>query len=152
MTVRPRGPVRRRLRARPADVVDLFVYVVVLNLAIEYFPSVVSESFTMSLLTALLLKLALELVLLVKNAIVTRLRAASSRRVQAALAVALWVVAAGSKLVVLELVDVVFGDRVSLGSFVPVTVLIVTLLVARGAVRRLLDATPTTGRPVGPAT
>ncbi len=29
----------------------------------------------------------------------------------------LWVVAAGSKLVVLELVDLVFGDAVSLGGF-----------------------------------
>ena len=41
----PRGPIRRWTRARPADVIDLFVYVVVLNLAIEYTPSVISESF-----------------------------------------------------------------------------------------------------------
>ena len=33
----------------------------------------------------------------------------------------LWVVAAGSKIVVLELVDLVFGDKVSLGGFVSVT-------------------------------
>jgi len=43
------------------DVVDVVVYVVVLNLAIEYFPSVISESFTISLLTAVLLKAVLEL-------------------------------------------------------------------------------------------
>ena len=47
---------RRWIRARPAYVIDLFVYVVVLNLAIEYVPSVISESFTLSLLTAALLK------------------------------------------------------------------------------------------------
>lgn len=41
----PRGPVRGWLRARPADVVDVFVYVVVLNLAVEYVPSVISEGF-----------------------------------------------------------------------------------------------------------
>lgn len=145
---RPPGPARRWARARPADVIDVFVYVVVLNLAIEYLPSVVSEGFTLSLLTALLLKVALELVLLVKTRIVVRLRAASTRVGKVALAATLWVVAAGSKLVVLELVDLVFADRVSLGSFVPVTLLIVTLLLARGAVRRLL------GEPVdvGPAT
>jgi hypothetical protein len=34
------------MRASPSDVVDLFVYVVVLNLAIEHLPSVISEGFT----------------------------------------------------------------------------------------------------------
>jgi hypothetical protein len=36
-------------------------------------------------------------------------------------------------------VDLVFGDAVSLGGFVPVTLLVVALLVSRTAVRRLLD-------------
>jgi hypothetical protein len=39
------------------------------------------------------------------------------------------VVEAGSKLVVLELVDLVFGDAVSLGGFISVTLLVVALLV-----------------------
>lgn len=134
-----RGPVRRWLVARPADVIDVFVYVVVLNLAIEYVPSVISEGFTLSLLTAVLLKVALELVLLLKGRIVTRLRAATTARGRATAAAALWVVAAGSKLVVLELVALVFGDAVSLGGFVSVTVLVVALLLARAGVRRLLD-------------
>ena len=94
---------------RAADVVDVFVYVVVLNLFIEYSPAVISESFTLSLLTAGLL---------------------------------LWAVLVGSKFVVLKTVDLVFGDRVSLGGFVSVTLLIVALLVSRLAVRRLLAPAP----------
>lgn len=129
--------------ARPADVVDVFVYVVVLNLAVEYVPSVISEGFTLSLLTAVLLKVALEVVIWLKGQIVAHLRAATSRRVKAAIGVLLWVVAAGSKFVVLTLVDVVFGDSVSLGGFIPVTALIVVLLLSRSAVRRLLtEGTP----------
>jgi hypothetical protein len=128
----------RWIRARPADVIDLFVYVVVLNLAIEYVPSVISEGFTLSLLTAVLLKLALELVILVKGQILTRLRAATTPTAKLAAAVSLWVVAAGSKLVVLELVDMVFGDAVSLGGFISVSLLVLALLASRGAVRRLL--------------
>jgi hypothetical protein len=141
---RPRGPLRRRIRAGPADVIDLFVYVVVLNLAIEYVPSVISESFTLSLLTAALLKIALELAILLKSEILTRLRAADTRRAKLAAAVSLWVVAAGSKLVVLEMVDLVFGNAVSLGGFMPVTLLVGALLVSRAAVRRLLYDTATT--------
>ena len=44
--------------------------------------------------------------------------------------------------VVLELVDLVFGDAVSLGGFIPVTLLVIVLLVSRAAVRRLLEDAP----------
>lgn len=135
------------LRERPADVIDVFVYVVVLNLAIEFVPEVLSESFTLSLLTAVLLKLALEIVLVLKGRVLARLRVATTRRAKTVAALTLWVVAAGSKLVVLGLVDVVFGDRVSLGGFVSVTLLVVALLAARAAVRRLLDQEPAAATP-----
>jgi hypothetical protein len=140
-----RGPVSRWMRANPADVIDLFVYVVVLNLAVEYLPSVISEGFTLSLLTAALLKVALELVIQLKSRILALLRGATTRRAKLAAALLLWVVAAGSKLVVLWLVDIVFGDAVSLGGFVPVTVLVVALLVSRAGVRRLLGEDPGAG-------
>ena len=48
----------------------------------------------------------------------------------------------GSKFVVLELVNLVFGSRVDLGGFVSVTLLIVVLLLARSAVRRLVQPEP----------
>lgn len=137
-----RGPARRWVRARPADVIDVFVYVVVLNLVIEYVPAVISEGFTISLLTAVLLKVALEVVIVVKTRVLDRLRTATTRRAKTTAGLSLWVVAAGSKLVVLELVDLVFGDAVSLGGFVSVTLLVVALLVSRAAVRRLLYDTP----------
>ncbi len=119
---------------------------VVLNLAMQYKPSVISETFTLSLLTAVLLKLALEVVILLKGKVLTRLRAADTRRAKLVAAVSLWVVAAGSKLVVLELVDLVFGDAVSLGGFISVTLLVVALLASRAAVRGLLDETATAAR------
>jgi hypothetical protein len=123
---------------RSTDVVDVFVYVVVLNLAVEYLPSVISEGFTLSLLTAVLLKLALELVLLLKGRLVSQFRGATTRRGKVASALAVWLVAVGSKIAVLELVDVVFGGSVSLGGFVSVTLLVLALLASRAAVRRLL--------------
>ncbi|MBA2955676.1 hypothetical protein GON03_15170 [Nocardioides sp. MAH-18] len=124
--------------AHPADVIDVFVYVVVLNLAIQYLPAVISETFTLSLLTAVLLKVVLEAVLLLKGIVLARLRGATTRAARTTSALMLWVVAAGSKLVVLWLIDVIFGGSVSLGGFVPVTLLVIALLVSRAAVRRLL--------------
>ncbi|MFQ1002638.1 hypothetical protein [Modestobacter sp. SSW1-42] len=122
-----------------AAVVDLFVYVVVLNLFIEHLPSVLSETFTLSVLTAVVLKVVLEVVVAVEHRVERRLRHASDPAGRIAAAGLLWLVLVGSKFVVLEVVDVVFGPRVSLGGFVPVTSLVITLLVARAAVRRALQ-------------
>ena len=129
-------------RRPPADVIDVFVYVVVLNLAVEYLPAVITEGFTVSLLTAVLLKVSLEGVVELKGRVLARWREATTAGGRAVAGLALWVVAAGSKLVVLWLVDLVFGDKVSLGGFVPVTVLVVCLLVSRSLVRRLLADAP----------
>ena len=60
----------------------------------------------------------------------------------------LWLVLVGSKFLILELVDLVFGSRVSVGGFIPVMLLVITLLLARAGVRRLLKAAPTPARPI----
>ena len=130
------------IRTRSSDVVDVFVYIVVLNLAIEYVPSVISESFSLSILTAILLKIALEIVLVGKNFVMTRLKGASLARQRALWAAVLWILAAGSKILVLEVVALVFGDRVSLGGFIPVTGLVICLMLARAGVRWLLYDEP----------
>lgn len=130
------------IRSRSRDVVDVFVYIVVLNLAVEYLPSVISETFTLSILTAILLKAALEIVLALKRAILARFAGASIARQKLLWGAALWVLAAGSKFLVLELVALVFGDEVSLGGFLPVTVLVICLMLARAGVRWLLYDEP----------
>jgi hypothetical protein len=122
-----------------AVVVDVFVYTVVLNLFVEYVPQVISETFTLSLLTAGLLKGVLEVVVAAKNRVKARFRQASTPVGKAVAGLLLWVVLFGSKFLVLEAVSLVFGTRVSLGGFFSVTLLILVLLVSRAAVRRLLQ-------------
>jgi hypothetical protein len=122
-----------------AAVVDVFVYVVVLNLFVEYLPQVLSETFTLSLLTAVLLKGVLEVVVAAKNWAKARFRQASTPIGKMVAAVLLWVVLFGSKFLVLEAVALVFDARVSLGGFFSVTLLILALLLSRAAVRSLLQ-------------
>jgi len=125
--------------------VDVLVYVVVLNLAIEYFPAVISETFTLSLLTAVVLKLVLEGVRALKRLVLARLRTAA-RPVQKATAAAMLVLLLpGSKIVVLEVIALLFAGRVQLGGFFAVTGLILVLLAARAGVRWLLAAPPRVG-------
>ena len=122
-----------------AAVVDIFVYVVVLNLFVEYFPRVLSETFTLSLLTAGLLKGILEVVVAAKNRVKRRFRQASTPVGKAVAAFVLWILLFGSKFLDLEANDLVFGASVSLGGFISVTLLILVLLLSRALVRRLLQ-------------
>lgn len=120
---------------RPLDLVDVFVYVLVLNLADQFIPAVITETFLISVLTAILFKAVLEVVVVLKSRVFDRIRGAK-RPIGRVLAIALlFVVLAGSKFVVLLLVDLVFGDAVSLGGFWPVTGLILVMMAARAGVR-----------------
>ncbi|GEA85680.1 hypothetical protein [Cellulomonas gelida] len=129
-------------RIAPEHVVDVFVYVVVLNLAAQYAPAVIAETFALSLLAALLLKLVLEVVLVLKGRARRRLATAPTTAGRVLGALTLAVLLPGSKIVVLELFAWVFGDAVQLGGFFLVTALILVLLAARLAVRRLLFPPP----------
>lgn len=130
------------MRIRAIDLVDVFVYLVVLGLFTQVFPAVISETFLLALLTAILLKAVLEVVLLVKKRTITRIRMTRLPVVRVANVVVLLLVLPGSKFLVLELVALVFGDAVYLGGFFQVTALIIVLMLARGGVRRLLPQEP----------
>lgn len=144
MSSEGRSVVAARPRLKPstpaaADVVDVFVYVVVLNLTAQYVPQVFTESFSISLLTAIMLKVVLEVVLVAKGWVKGRMAAASGPAGKLLGGLALWVVLAGSKFLVLKVEDLLFGDRVELGGFFAVTALILVLILCRESVRRLLE-------------
>jgi len=135
----PGGRYTRGVRLRPLDLVDVFAYLVVLGIFIQLFPAVITETFVLALLTAILLKLILEGVLWVKKKIVTRFRAADTVAARVISAITLLLVLPASKFLVLGMVNLVFGDAVSLGGFFQVTALIIALMLARGGIRRLFD-------------
>lgn len=126
--------------------VDVFVYTVVLGLFVQFFPEVISESFAMTLLTAVLLKLVLELVTRAKKSLVARLRARRGMR-RALNGLVLILVLPGSKFVVLELTALIFRGEVQLGGFFLVTALIIVLMLARAGTRRLLGTPETRTEP-----
>ena len=119
-------------------VVDVFVYVVVLNLFAQFAPQVITETFTMSLLVAVLLKFVLEGVVALKKRALARAGGAPTTAGRAIGIVTMVVLLPGSKLLVLWFVDVIFSDAVSLGGFWLVTGLIIVLMASRAGVRWLL--------------
>lgn len=127
------------VRIRAVDVVDVFAYLVVLALFVQFFPDIIAESFVVSLLTALLFKLALEVIAVAKQGILARVRASRTGLGKTINAASLLLLGAGSKFLILWLTDALFGDAVHLGGFFSVTLLIVTLMLARLGVRLLVD-------------
>lgn len=128
-----------RLRVRAKDLVDVLVYLLVLGTFTQLFPAVISESFLASVVTAVLLKLMLELVIWVKGRIFTAVREAKSRPARVAAILTVPVFGAVSKAFVLWGTEVVLGDAVHLGGFWSVTLLVIVLMLARAAVRRVIS-------------
>lgn len=130
---------RRRLRVQAVDLVDVLVYLVVLGLFVQFFPAIISESFTHTLLTAVLMKLALEGVTALKKRALERMKSADSLGSRAISIATLVLLLPGSKFAILWLTELVFGSSVKLGGFFAVTLVIVVLMLARALVRRLLS-------------
>ena len=111
--------------------VDVLIYTIVLNLFAQYSEHVYIETFTISILTALLLKLLLVLV----EGIEERVQHYFEQKAGTAWKILGLVVIFGilivGKLFILEVVNFVFGDQVELGHFVQVLVLILAMIVSR---------------------
>jgi hypothetical protein len=113
--------------------VDVLISIVVINLFVEYVPSVITETFTLSILTAILLLVVLEGIVRLKKGVFGWFQARGGAWRIAGYG-ALWLILFVSKFVVLEIVALVFRDRVQLGGFVEVTVLILALIASREGV------------------
>jgi hypothetical protein len=112
-------------------VTDVLVYLVVLELFVEYVPRVITESFTISIFTAVVLKLLIDAIARLEHHVSGwfKRREGSGWRVLGL--VTMFSILFFSKFVILEVIDIVFGDRVSLGKFIEVAVLVVTMILAR---------------------
>lgn len=111
--------------------VDVLIYTVVLNLFVEYVEKVTIDSFTISILTALLLKLLLTFVERFEHRVKHYFDQKEGTGFKILGFVVIFLILFLSKLLILEIVNLVFGDAVELGHFVEVVALIVTMIVAR---------------------
>jgi hypothetical protein len=127
-----------RNQLRFADwVTDVLVDIVVLNLFVEFVHTVVIDSFWISILAAILMKLMLDAVMGLEGR-VSRYFAAKEGSINRVLRfVSVWSILFLSKFVILEAVNLVFGEHVELGHFVEIVLIIVGMLGARAALRAI---------------
>lgn len=111
---------------------DVLIYILVLNLFVEYNTKIVIDSFTISIFTALLLKILLEIILQLEHKVSAAFKAYKVLRI-----LLVWLILFGSKFLILEIVDIVFGEHVELGKFLDVILLVIALMVARVVFQRI---------------
>jgi hypothetical protein len=114
---------------------DVLIYVIVLNLFVEYNAKIIIDSFTISIFTAILLKILLEIILTLEHRVSDVFKPYKVLRI-----FLVWLILFGSKFVILEVVDLVFGEHVELGKFLDVIVLVIALMVARELFQRIYVA------------
>lgn len=109
---------------------EVLVDIVVLNLFVEFVHTVVIDSFYISILTAVLLKLMVDAVKGLEQAVSAYFAAKQGGKWKAVRFLAVGLILFLSKFLILEVVNFVFGDHVELGSFVDIVALVVTMLAA----------------------
>jgi hypothetical protein len=114
------------------------VNIVVLNLFVQYSDKVVIDRFMISVLTAVLLTALLWLITRIEKRVhhffFDEHEGTGSRILGV---VAIWTILFGSKFLILEVVDWVFGDHVELGKLIEVILLVVAMLVANGIMQSI---------------
>jgi hypothetical protein len=119
---------------------DVLVYVVVLNLFVEFADAVIIDSFTISILTAVLLKGLLDVIIGLEHRVAGFFRARSGVIYRVVRPVTTFAILFLSKFVILEAVDLVFGDHVDLGHLLDVILLVIALMAARMGVGAIYGA------------
>lgn len=116
---------------------DVLVYTVVLNVFVEYSDAIVIDSFTISILTAVLLKALLDVIAGLEHRVAAYFRAGEGTLYTVLGYASVFGILFLSKFVILEVVDIVFGEHVDLGHFIDIILLIVAMIAARLIVRQI---------------
>ena len=127
---------RQRLFMRyfTAVLVDL----VILNLFEEYWSWVTIESFTISLLAAILLQILLRATIAVEHRVAAYFNARKGKWARFMRFFCAWLVIFGSKFVILEALDMAFGDEVSFGGPFHGLIAIIVVVVAMLGIEELI--------------
>ena len=119
----------------------ILIDLVVLNLFVEYSAYVVIDSFTVSLFAALLLQVLMKLAMDLEHRLAAYFNARQGALARFMRFFSAWLVMFGSKFVILEAIDVTFGDSVDfagpLHGLVVLIIVLLTMVLAEEAIVRL---------------
>ena len=120
-------------------VYTLFILVdlAVLNFFDEFWEPVVIDSFAISFLAAALLQVLLRLTLHLEHLTADYFHKKGGKCAKGKRLLASWIVLLVSKFVILESINIVFGDRVLFGGLIPFIVVVVTIILTEAALSKI---------------
>ena len=116
------------------------IYILVLNLFVEFNSKIVIDSFTISIFTAIVLKILLEIVFKFEHVVGEFFKARPGKVSNFLRIISMWLILFLSKFLILEVIDLIFGEHVELGKFLDVIILVISLMVAREIFDRIYRA------------
>lgn len=116
---------------------DVLVYIVVLNLFVEFNDAIVIDSFWISILTAVLLKGLLDIIIHLEERVGDFFDKKGGSFFKVIGIATKFLILFTSKFIILEVVDIVFGDHVELGHFIDVLVLIIAMMATKAIMRKI---------------
>ena len=119
---------------------DILIYILVLNLFVEFNSKIVIDSFTISIFTAIVLKILLEIVFKFEHLVGEFFKARPGKVSNFLRIISMWLILFLSKFLILEVIDIIFGDHVELGKFLDVIILVIALMLAREIFDRIYRA------------
>lgn len=122
----PSNNQRLFMRYFTAILIDL----VVLNLFVEYSSLVVIDSFTISLLTALVLQILLKLTIAIEHRVANYFNSKTGGFAKFMRFFCAWLVLFGSKFVILEAIAFTFGDKVFFGGPLHGLAILIAIIIA----------------------
>ena len=117
--------------------------IVILGLFVEYSDRIVIDSFTIAIFTAVVLRALVEATLRLEHWVRDFLgkRGGTVNRFFAA-----WAILFSSKFVILEVIDIIFRDDVEIDGFIPLVLLIITMIVVERVVQFVYERLSAGGR------
>jgi len=119
---------------------DVLVYIVVLNLFVEFVDAIVIDSFWISILTAVLLKALLDIVVGLEHRVGAYFDKLGGSFIKFIGIATKFLILFTSKFIILEVVNIVFGEHVELGHFIDVLVLIIAMMATKAIMVKIYQS------------
>ncbi len=110
---------------------DLLIYIVILNLFAQYSSAIYFETFTISIFTAIVLKASLNLIVNFEHSVANFFKRFKGKFAKYIHYVTAFLILFLSKFVILELIDIIFREKVEIHGFIPFVAMIITMIATR---------------------
>lgn len=110
---------------------DLLIYIVILNLFAQYSSAIYFETFTISIFTAFVLKALLNLIIGFEHSVANFFSRFKGKFAKYTSYVTAFLILFLSKFLILEVIDIIFGEKVEIYGFVILVAMIITMIATR---------------------